>query len=72
MRLKGPAKNVDVATLLYEQKRMMELWSHFMVCVEDHFILLENTVALASLRPEGTAVAGGSEGVVATAIRVSL
>jgi hypothetical protein len=37
MRLKGPAKNVDMATLLYENKRMMELWTHFMVYVEDQF-----------------------------------
>jgi hypothetical protein len=40
MRLKGPAKNVDVATLLYENKRMCELWTHFMVYVEEQFAFL--------------------------------
>jgi len=37
MRLKGPAKNVDVATLLHENKRMMALWSQFMQFTEEKF-----------------------------------
>jgi hypothetical protein len=37
MRLKGPAKNVDMASLLHEHKRMMDIWSNFMVYVEDQF-----------------------------------
>jgi Ca2+-binding EF-hand superfamily protein len=47
MRLKGPAKNVDVATLLYENKRMMELWTHFMVYVEDQFAVLTTAEPVA-------------------------
>mmetsp|Transcript_118147 Transcript_118147/g.214876 ORF Transcript_118147/g.214876 Transcript_118147/m.214876 type:complete len:675 (-) Transcript_118147:38-2062(-) len=39
-QLKGPAKNVDVATLLFQNKRMMTLWAAFMSYVEDQFALL--------------------------------
>jgi len=39
-QLKGPAKNVDVATLLFQNKRMMTLWAVFMSFVEDQFSLL--------------------------------
>lgn len=48
MRLKGPAKNVDMATLLYENKRMMELWSSFMTYVEEQFNFILYNQAFAS------------------------
>lgn len=41
-QLKGPAKNVDVATLLYQNKRMMALWAVFMSFVEDQFAIILN------------------------------
>lgn len=37
LRLKGQAKNVDVATLIYENKRMALKWSTFSSYVEDQF-----------------------------------
>eukprot|EP00746_Dinoflagellata_sp_MGD_P045448 gnl/MRDRNA2_/MRDRNA2_211336_c0_seq1.p1 gnl/MRDRNA2_/MRDRNA2_211336_c0~~gnl/MRDRNA2_/MRDRNA2_211336_c0_seq1.p1 ORF type:complete len:487 (+),score=72.37 gnl/MRDRNA2_/MRDRNA2_211336_c0_seq1:187-1461(+) len=37
VRLKGEAKGVDLATLMYENKRMMMKWSKFMYFVEDQF-----------------------------------
>lgn len=37
MRLQGGAKNVDVATLMYENKRMMMKWTAFMDFVEEKF-----------------------------------
>jgi len=35
MRLQGGAKNIDVATLMYENKRMMTKWTAFMDYVEE-------------------------------------
>jgi len=49
MRLKGPAKNVDVATILYENKRMMDTWSIFMSFVEDQFSYLNAYVMYQAL-----------------------
>lgn len=37
LRLQGGAKNVDVATLMYENKRMMMKWTAFMDFVEERF-----------------------------------
>jgi Ca2+-binding EF-hand superfamily protein len=37
LRLQGNAKNVDVATLMYENKRMMMKWVSFMDFVEEKF-----------------------------------
>merc|ERR1712079_67966 len=37
MRIKGNAKALDTATLLYENKRMMQCWQHFMLSVEEQF-----------------------------------
>eukprot|EP00427_Karlodinium_veneficum_P027195 CAMPEP_0169200838 /NCGR_PEP_ID=MMETSP1016-20121227/10086_1 /TAXON_ID=342587 /ORGANISM="Karlodinium micrum, Strain CCMP2283" /LENGTH=644 /DNA_ID=CAMNT_0009277721 /DNA_START=145 /DNA_END=2078 /DNA_ORIENTATION=+ len=37
LRLQGAAKNVDVATLMYENKRMMLKWVSFMDFVEEKF-----------------------------------
>jgi len=37
LRLQGSAKNVDVATLMYENKRMMLKWTTFMDFVEEKF-----------------------------------
>mmetsp|Transcript_27550 Transcript_27550/g.69165 ORF Transcript_27550/g.69165 Transcript_27550/m.69165 type:complete len:762 (-) Transcript_27550:120-2405(-) len=45
LRLQGGAKNVDVATLMYENKRMMLKWTAFMEFVEDQFSELKNFIA---------------------------
>lgn len=37
MRMKGTAKALDVATLMYENKRMGEKWSKFMIYVKEQF-----------------------------------
>jgi len=50
MRLQGGAKNVDVATLMYENKRMMLKWVTFMDFAEEQFNLLNDSVAM--LRPD--------------------
>merc|ERR1712032_540058 len=60
MRLKGPAKNVDVATLLRENKRMMVMWSKFMQFVEEQFAQLSFLVETISLAPDACRRAGGS------------
>eukprot|EP00746_Dinoflagellata_sp_MGD_P026909 gnl/MRDRNA2_/MRDRNA2_163420_c0_seq1.p1 gnl/MRDRNA2_/MRDRNA2_163420_c0~~gnl/MRDRNA2_/MRDRNA2_163420_c0_seq1.p1 ORF type:complete len:489 (+),score=99.30 gnl/MRDRNA2_/MRDRNA2_163420_c0_seq1:58-1467(+) len=46
MRLKGHAKSVDVATLMYENKKMLAKWTSFMAFCEDQF----NRVALMEQR----------------------
>jgi voltage-gated sodium channel len=43
-QLRGSARNLDVATLLYQNKRMMSLWSFFMSFVEDQFAELNSRV----------------------------
>lgn len=37
MRLKGQAKSIDVATLMYENKRMMSKWTSFMCYCDESF-----------------------------------
>merc|ERR1719442_372839 len=44
IRLQGGAKNVDVATLMYENKRMMLKWTTFMDFVEEKFIELRRAI----------------------------
>jgi len=41
MRLKGAAKSVDVATLLYENKRIARVWTEFMQYCEFQFSSIE-------------------------------
>mmetsp|Transcript_45151 Transcript_45151/g.98166 ORF Transcript_45151/g.98166 Transcript_45151/m.98166 type:complete len:536 (-) Transcript_45151:118-1725(-) len=42
MRLKGAAKGVDVATLLYENKRMCRVWQEFMKYCETEFTTIRS------------------------------
>lgn len=66
VRLKGEAKGVDLATLMYENKRMMMKWSRFMYFVEDQFDqmkgevdrLCNNVGRLGNFSPEGGAGRG--------------
>mmetsp|Transcript_49401 Transcript_49401/g.152375 ORF Transcript_49401/g.152375 Transcript_49401/m.152375 type:complete len:423 (+) Transcript_49401:578-1846(+) len=53
MRLQGSAKNVDVATLMYENKRMMQKWVIFMDFVEEQFTNI-NDIMRGKLAPRTT------------------
>uniref|UniRef100_A0A7S1EWA5 Uncharacterized protein n=1 Tax=Noctiluca scintillans TaxID=2966 RepID=A0A7S1EWA5_NOCSC len=57
MRLKGNAKGVDVATLMYENKKIFVRLVAFMKYVEDNFTLLGNSldVDMEKLRVLGNA-----------------
>eukprot|EP00746_Dinoflagellata_sp_MGD_P154865 gnl/MRDRNA2_/MRDRNA2_85082_c0_seq1.p1 gnl/MRDRNA2_/MRDRNA2_85082_c0~~gnl/MRDRNA2_/MRDRNA2_85082_c0_seq1.p1 ORF type:complete len:657 (-),score=123.71 gnl/MRDRNA2_/MRDRNA2_85082_c0_seq1:18-1988(-) len=48
MRLKGQAKSIDVATLMYENKRMASKWNGFMQFVEQSFDRLDSFVSASS------------------------
>jgi len=45
LRMEGAAKTVDVATLMYENKRMMMKWVTFMESVENNFNLILGILA---------------------------
>lgn len=62
MRLKGGAKSIDLATLMYENKRLMERFENFFQFVKDNFYRLEefegrveNSLEVLSSNPDGLA-----------------
>jgi len=51
MRMKGPARSIDVNMLLYESEKMIDRTVEFMAYVEDQF---ENMVTMASIKDSST------------------
>mmetsp|Transcript_108954 Transcript_108954/g.351773 ORF Transcript_108954/g.351773 Transcript_108954/m.351773 type:complete len:466 (-) Transcript_108954:4-1401(-) len=52
-RLKGQAKGIDMQTLMYENKKMMEAWLKFMCFCEEEFSLLYREVSNLRRAPPG-------------------
>eukprot|EP00746_Dinoflagellata_sp_MGD_P010428 gnl/MRDRNA2_/MRDRNA2_121520_c0_seq1.p2 gnl/MRDRNA2_/MRDRNA2_121520_c0~~gnl/MRDRNA2_/MRDRNA2_121520_c0_seq1.p2 ORF type:complete len:111 (-),score=23.88 gnl/MRDRNA2_/MRDRNA2_121520_c0_seq1:630-962(-) len=47
-RLKGEAKSIDLATLMYENKRMMVKWAKFMHFIEEQFSDMKSEIKRTS------------------------